>query len=102
MPRKRTPKPDDVPDAVLEYFAGPTRIMTAPEIEDAMRRFKKALLEKALGAELTHHLGYAPGARKPDTARNHRNGTTAKTVLTETAPSTCRCRAIGRARSRRC
>src|SRR4051812_35464689 len=81
MPRKRTPTPHDVPDAVLEYFAGPTRIMTAPDVEAAMRRFKKALLEKALGAELPHHLGYAPGAPKPDTARNHRNGTTAKTVL---------------------
>jgi transposase-like protein len=82
MPRKRKPKPTDVPDAVLEYFAGPTRIMSAPEVEDAMRRFKKALLEKALGAELTHHLGYPPGA-KPETATNHRNGTTPKTVLTD-------------------
>jgi transposase-like protein len=83
MPRKRKSKPTDVPDAVLEYFAGPTRIMTAPEVEEAMRRFKKALLEKALGAELTHHLGYAPGASRPDTTSNHRNGTTAKTVLTD-------------------
>jgi transposase-like protein len=56
--------------------------MTAPEVEDAMRRFKKALLEKALGAELTHHLGYPPGA-KPETATNQRNGTTPKTVLTD-------------------
>jgi len=82
MPRKRKAKPTDVPDAVLEYFAGPTRIMSASEVADAMRRFKKALLEKALGAELTHHLGYPPGA-KPDTALNHRNGTTPKTVLTD-------------------
>jgi len=82
MPRKRKPKATDVPDAVLEYFAGPTRIMTATEVEDAMRRFKKALLEKALGAELTHHLGYPPGARS-DTVTNHRNGTTPKTVLTD-------------------
>jgi len=83
MPRKRTAKPTDVPDAVLEYFAGPTRVMTATEVEEAMRRFKKALLEKALGAELTHHLGYAPGAPRPDDVSNHRNGTTSKTVLTD-------------------
>lgn len=83
MPRKRTAKSPDVPDAVLEYFAGPTRVMTATEVEDAMRRFKKALLEKALGAELTHHLGYAPGAARPDDVTNHRNGTTGKTVLTD-------------------
>ncbi len=82
MPRKRKGKPTDVPDAVLEYFAGPSRIMSASEVEDAMRRFKKALLEKALGAELTHHLGYPLGA-KPETATNHRNGTTPKTVLTD-------------------
>jgi len=83
MPRKQKPKPTDVPAAVLEYFAGPTRVMTAPEVEAAMRRFKKALLETALGAELTHHLGYPPGAATPDAARNHRNGTSAKTVLTD-------------------
>jgi len=82
MPRKRKPKPDDVPDAVVEYFAGPTRIMTPAEVEETMRRFKKALLEKALGAELTHHLGYPPGGRPP-TPANHRNGTTPKTVLTD-------------------
>ncbi len=27
--------------------------------------FKKALIERALGAELGHHLGYAPGAARP-------------------------------------
>jgi len=82
MPRKRKEKPTDVPEAVLEYFAGPTRVMTAAEVADAMRRFKKALLETALGAELTHHLGYPRGA-KPEAAGNHRNGTTPKTVLTD-------------------
>jgi len=87
MPRKCKGKPTDVPDAVLEYFAGPSRIMSASEVEDAMRRFKKALLEKALGAELTHHLGYPLGA-KPETATNHRNGTTPKTVLTDDGAGT--------------
>jgi transposase-like protein len=42
--------------------------------------FKKALIERALDAELSHHQGYPPGAAKP---ANHRNGTTGKTVLTE-------------------
>jgi len=81
MPRKRRSKPTDVPEAVLEHFAGPARVMTAGDVDEVMRRFKKALIERALGAELTHHLGYPPGA-KPDTT-NHRNGTTAKTVLTD-------------------
>ena len=83
MPRKRKPKPTDVAEPVLEQFVGPARPMTAGEIDEAMRRFKKALIERALGGELTHHLGYPPGAAKPETATNHRNGTSAKTVLTD-------------------
>ena len=82
MPRRRKPRPTDVPEAVLDHFAGPARVMTPTEVEDAIRRYKKALLERALGAELTHHLGYAPGAT-PDATGNHRNGTTPKTVLTD-------------------
>ena len=85
MPRTRKPKPTDVPDAVLDHFAGPARVMTALEVEEAIRRYKKALLERALGAELTHHLGYAPGD-PPETGGNHRNGTTPKTVLTDDGP----------------
>jgi transposase-like protein len=48
--------------------------------------FKKALIERILGAELSHHLGYPPGADKPGDATNHRNGATGKTVLTEDGP----------------
>ena len=53
------------------------------ELEAAVRRFKKAIIERALGGELTHHLGYPPGGRKPEEATNHRNGTSGKTVLTD-------------------
>ena len=45
-------------------------------------RVQKALIEASLNAELSHHLGYAPGAEKPDQTTNHRNGSTSKTVLT--------------------
>ena len=64
MPRTRKPKPTDVPDAVLDHFAreGP---LSAADVEAAMRRFKKALLERALGGEVTHHLGYPPGGLDP-------------------------------------
>jgi putative transposase len=44
--------------------------------------FKKALIEASLNAELSHHLGYAPGSDKPDQGTNHRNASTSKTVLT--------------------
>jgi len=48
------------------------------------RALKKALMEHALSAELTHHLGYEKGTAPPRRARgNSRNGHSAKTVLTE-------------------
>ncbi len=48
------------------------------------RQLKKALLERSLDAELTHHLGYERGAAPPPRARgNSRNGRTGKRVLTE-------------------
>ena len=86
MPRKRKTNEDPalapVASEVLDQFA-PEGMLTAADVEAATRRFKKALIERALGAELTHHLGYAPGAPKPEAGTNHRNGTTDKTVLTE-------------------
>lgn len=76
MPRKpKRPREvlAPVPTEVLDHFAaeGP---LTAAEIESATRRLKKALIERARGAELSHHLGYAPGATKPADTSNHRNG----------------------------
>jgi transposase-like protein len=47
---------------------------------------KKALIERALGGELSHHLGYPPGGDKPAEAGNHRNGSTGKTVFTDNGP----------------
>ncbi|NDE94590.1 MAG: IS256 family transposase, partial [Betaproteobacteria bacterium] len=53
---------------------------------DVTTALKKALIERALGGELSHHLGYPPGGDKPAEASNHRNGSTGKTVLTEDGP----------------
>ena len=73
-----------IPKELLDQFVqGP---MTAEAIQDVAMAFKKALIERALGGELSHHLGYAPGGDKPATADNHRNGSTGKTVLTEDGP----------------
>jgi putative transposase len=73
-----------IPKELIDQFVnGP---MSAEAVNAASMAFKKALIERALGAELTHHLGYAPGADKPEDASNHRNGATAKTVLTEDGP----------------
>jgi hypothetical protein len=44
------------------------------------------VIETALGAELTEHLGYPPGQAPPGGAGNHRNGATTKTLQTELGP----------------
>jgi putative transposase len=74
-----------VPAEILDQFVrqGP---ISAEELEAAVRRFKKAIIERALGGELTHHLGYPAGGAKPDATTNHRNGTSGKTVLTDDGP----------------
>lgn len=41
------------------------------------------VIEAALGAELSEHLGYPPGDAPPGGAGNHRNGATPKTLKTE-------------------
>lgn len=89
MPRK--PKSSSeaplapVPPEILDEFVrqGP---ISSDELDAAVRRFKKAIIERALGGELTHHLGYPPGGGKPDETTNHRNGTSGKTVLTDDGP----------------
>src|SRR5918996_1640286 len=91
MRRKPKGKPDaplaPVPSEILDQFVrqGP---ITPEELDAAVRRFKKAIIERALGGELTHHLGYPPGGTKPEDTTNHRNGTSDKTVLTEDGPLT--------------
>jgi len=82
--RERPPaeKLAPVPNEILDQFV-PDRPLSAAEVEAATRRFKKALIERALGAELSHHLGYRPGGARPDAATNHRNGSSGKTVITD-------------------
>jgi putative transposase len=73
-----------IPKELIDQFVnGP---MSAEAVNAASMAFKKALIERALGAELTHHLGYASGADKPSVGKNHRNGASGKTVLTEDGP----------------
>ena len=90
MPRKpktAAPAEDGLPEIPKEFLdqviTGP---MTQEGIDAVMRKFKKAFIEKALGAEMSHHLGYAPGAAKPEELANHRNGSSGKTVLTDDGP----------------
>ncbi|MDR1424322.1 MAG: transposase, partial [Azoarcus sp.] len=88
MPSKTTGKhvaaklPSIPKEFIDQMVSGP---MSAEAIETTSMAFKKALIERVLGAELSHHLGYPPGG-DPGEAGNHRNGTSRKTVLTGDGP----------------
>jgi transposase-like protein len=91
MPSRKTTKAAEAATAKLptipkelidQFVTGPM----SPEAVQAALAFKKALIERALGAELSYHLGYPRGAAKPQDAVNHRNGSTGKTVLTGDGP----------------
>lgn len=83
MPRKKksqvTTAGLDLPKEFLEkLIPGP---MDAAGVEAVFQRLKKAVIERALGAELGVHLSDADGGRG-----NHRNGRSGKTVLTDEGP----------------
>ena len=64
-----------------ELIPGP---VTKEQFESIFQNFKRAFIERALNAEMSHHLGYTSGQVKPEGATNHRNGSSPKTVLTDT------------------
>ena len=74
---------DDVIDELLagarteEEIVGPGGVLA---------QLTKRLVERALAAELTEHLGYEPHQEPPGGAGNTRNGSTAKTLATEHGP----------------
>ncbi len=71
------------PELMDQMVKGP---MSAEEIQSLCLSFKKALIERAMGAELSHHLGYRAGQTKPPGQDNQRNGSSVKTVLTDDGP----------------
>src|SRR3982750_52022 len=90
MPRKpKSFTPDaplaPIPSEILDQFVGQGPL-TPEELDAVVRRFKKALIERALGGELTHHLGSARGGERPGDTTNHRNGPSGKIVLTDDGP----------------
>ena len=91
MPRK--PKPPakaiitpelKVPQELLDQLVkGP---MTQGELESMFRSLKKAVIERAMSAEMSDHLGYRQGEGKPEGQASQRNGTSGKTVITDDGP----------------
>ena len=71
------------PEHLDELLAGYEKPEDLLGEDGLFKQLKKALLERALGAELTHHLGYEKGDPVGRGTGNNRNGSYAKTVLTE-------------------
>ena len=70
-----------IPKVLIDQFV--TGPMSGEAVNAASMASKKATIERAMGAELSHHLDYPVGAAKPAAAANQRNGESAKTVLTD-------------------
>src|SRR5215204_6041746 len=90
MARRKTPR---IPDALLDQLLGGADPKTAFDANGLLDDLKKALAERALNAEMDHHLS-------SDAAGNSRNGYGRKTVTTDTGRNS-RSREIGRRRSTR-
>src|SRR5690606_23703191 len=74
----RLPKlPENLLDGLVD------RPMSAMEVEDLIDAFGKAVIERAMGAEMNMHLGYRAGEDKPAEQTDERNGVSSKTLLTK-------------------
>jgi hypothetical protein len=78
--RALSPLPEGAQAFVDQMVQGP---MTAEAIEALSAQLKKALIERALQAELGHHLTQEEPS---EDGSNHRNGSSGKTVLTGDGP----------------
>jgi transposase-like protein len=70
-----------LPAELIDQLAA--QIRTPAEFQAIYRQFQKALTERVLKAELTHHLGHPEGGERPPDG-NARNRTTPKRVTTDT------------------
>ena len=71
------------PDLLDELLANYSKPEDLTGEDGLFKQLKKALIERALGAELTEHLGYEKGDPAGRGSGNSRNGTSSKRLLTE-------------------
>jgi putative transposase len=79
---RNTTRHDALLDELLKDYTDPKDILGEHGL---LRQLTKRVVERALEAELTAHLGYDPHARNGSSSGNCRNGKGKKTVQTETA-----------------
>ena len=70
----------EVLDELLKDYKKPEDVLGENGL---LKQLTKALLERALNAELTHHLGYEKHERVAEKGENARNGASEKTLETE-------------------
>jgi putative transposase len=71
------------PELLDQLLSGYTTPEDLTGEQGLFKQLKKALIERALGAELSEHLGYEKGDPAGRGSGNSRNGASAKTLLTE-------------------
>jgi transposase-like protein len=71
---------DEVIEELLQGYSSPEDLLGE---EGLFKQLKKRLLERALGAELSEHLGYEKGALDGRGSGNSRNDYSSKTVMCE-------------------
>jgi putative transposase len=81
--RRATAEPRFRPELVDELLAGYEKPSDLLGEGGVLKELTKALVERALGAELSRHLGYAKGEGKERRRQNTRNGASGKRVLTD-------------------
>jgi len=69
---------DEVIEELLQGYSTPEDLLGE---EGLFKQLKKSLLERALGAELSEHLGYERGDPSGRGSGNSRNGYSSKTVI---------------------
>jgi transposase-like protein len=73
----------EVLDELLKEYRGPEDI-TGPD--GLLKQLTKALIERAMEAELTEHVGYEKHDQSEKQTENRRNGKTKKTLRTDQGP----------------
>jgi putative transposase len=87
--------PPEIPEAVRDRLSDEVidELLAGARSEEeivgpggVLAQLTKRLVERAMSAELTDHLGYEPHQEPPGGTGNTRNGSTAKTLATEHGP----------------
>jgi transposase-like protein len=89
MARKKEKKEKDILDQILDTidFRGLTQDEVVGQ-DGLIKLLTGKILQRALNAEMTEHLGYEKNSNEGDNSGNSRNGHTEKTVLLENQSTT--------------